>query len=129
MKVCDAADWFIPAFSSIISAELHEVPRFHRKQWEQATIFERLHRAEMLRDDASGISFGVGREPLLYALANHVKQISATDFYSESAAQPDAPAGNLDAFVRGTPPFPSRVDRLSARRMDMRQIEYPDESF
>lgn len=129
MKVCDAADWFAPDFSSIISSELHEVPGFHRKQWEFAIIFDRLQKAGMLRDDAGGISFGAGREPLLYALANHVKQISATDFYSESATQPDACAGNLDAFVRGTPPFPSRVDRLSARLMDMRQIEFPDESF
>ena len=129
MKVCDAADWFVPEFSSIISSELHEVPRFHRKQWEFAIIFDRLQKAGVLREDATGISFGAARELLLYALANHVKHLWATDLYSESAAWEDARTDNLDQFVRGAPPFPARIDRLSAKRMDMRQIEFPDESF
>jgi SAM-dependent methyltransferase len=129
MKVCDAADWFIPEFSSIISSELHEVPRFHRKQWEFAIIFDRLQKAGALREDATGISFGSGRELPLYALANHVKQLWATDLYSQDASWSVARTDNLDEFVRGAPPFPSRIDRLSTKRMDMRQIEFPDESF
>ena len=129
MKVCDAADWFVSRFSSIISTELHEVPRFHRKQWEFAIIFDYLQNAGMLREDATGISFGSGRELLLYALANHVRQIWATDMYSESTIWSDARTDNFDAFVRNSPPFSSRTDRISARRMDMRQIEFPDESF
>jgi SAM-dependent methyltransferase len=129
MKVCDAADWFVPEFAKIISSEIHEVPRFHRKQWEFAIIFERLQKAGVLREDASGISFGAGRELLLYSLSNHVKQIWATDLYSESTAWPEARTDNLDEFVRGDPPFPARIDRLSAKSMDMRQIEFPDESF
>ena len=77
MKVCDAADRFVSGFSSIISSELHEIPRFHRKQWEFAIIFDRLRKAGALQDDAIGIALGPGRERLLYALANHVQHIWA----------------------------------------------------
>ena len=129
MKVCDTADWFDPAFSSIITSELHEVPRLHRKQWEFAIIFDRLLKAGVLRHDAIGISFGAGRERLLYTLANHVQQLWATDLYSDTTIWSEARTDNLDQFLRSNPLFPSRLDRLSARHMDMRQIDFPDESF
>jgi hypothetical protein len=129
MKVCDAADWFVPGFSSIISSELHEVPRFHRKQWEFAIIFDRLQKAGVLHEDASGLALGAGRERLLYSLANHVQRIWATDLYSKTAVWPNARTDDLDEFLRANPPFQSRLDRLSAKSMDMREIEFPDESF
>ena len=129
MKVCDAADWFVPDFASIISSEIHEVPRFHRKQWEFAIIFDRLQKAGVLREDATGISFGAGRELLLYSVSNHVGRIWATDIYSATTIWPDARTGDLDEFVRGSPPFAARLDRLFAKSMDMRQIEFDDETF
>lgn len=46
MKVCSATDWFVPGFAPIISSELHEAPRFHRKQREFA-IFDLLLRADI----------------------------------------------------------------------------------
>jgi SAM-dependent methyltransferase len=129
MKVCDGADWFAPGFSTTISSELHEVPRFHRKQWEFAVKFNLLRDAGVLHENSRGISFGSGHELLLYALANHVGHLWATDLYSDSTIWPDARTGDINAFVRGDPPFPTRVDRLSAKNMDMRQIEFDDESF
>lgn len=61
MKVCDAADWFRPDFVSIIANELHEMPRFHRKQWEFAAKFNLPRTCGVLREDAHGISFGTGQ--------------------------------------------------------------------
>jgi SAM-dependent methyltransferase len=129
MKVCDIADWFTGELSSVVRSDLHEVPRFHRKQWEFGQKFLALRDAGVLRDDAVGISFGAGRELLLYAVANHVRHLWATDLYNPATAWPDARTHDIDAFVRADPPFPTRIDRLSARDMDMREIAFPDESF
>ena len=129
MKVCDAADFFAPDFTSIVSGALQEVPKLHRKQWEFAIIFDRLHKAGVLRDDASGISFGAGRERLLYALANRVGRLWATDLYSASSVWPGAKADDPQAFVLADPGMATRLDRLSVKNMDMRQIDFPDESF
>ena len=65
VKVCDVGDWFDPEFSDIVSQELREIPRFHRKQWEFAAKYQLLRRAGVVRRDACGISFGAGRELLL----------------------------------------------------------------
>jgi SAM-dependent methyltransferase len=129
MKVCDAADWFTPRLSSIISSDLQDIPKFDRKQWEFAIIFDQLREAGVLRDDACGISFGAGRERLLYALANKVGRLWATDLYSATTNWPDARAADQDEHVRGDPEIVTRADRLSVKNMDMRQIEFPDETF
>src|SRR5579863_8491649 len=115
MKVCDAADWFTPDMISTISSELRETPRFHRKQWEFAMKFNLLRQAGALNEDASGISFGTGQELLIYALANHVKHVWATDIYTDDTIWPDARTADFNEFVRGNPPIPTRVDRLSAK--------------
>jgi SAM-dependent methyltransferase len=129
MKVCDAADWFAGGLGGTITTELHEVPRFHRKQWEFAAKFNALQASGALHAGARGISFGSGQELLIYALANHVRRIWATDIYNDQTIWPDARTSDIDAFVRGNPPFPTQVDRISAKNMDMRQIEFEDESF
>jgi SAM-dependent methyltransferase len=129
MKVCDVADWFRPEFAATVIDDLHETPRLHRKQWEFAAIFDELRRAGAVRYDARGISLGAGRELLLYALANRVEHIWATDLYSETTDWPDARTHDLEHFVRDDPPFPVNQEQLSVRDMDMRQIDFADESF
>ncbi len=129
MKVCDAADWFGTALGPTITSELREVPRLHSKQWEFAMKFNLLREAGVLHADASGLSLGTGRESLIYAIANHVKHVWATDLYTQDAIWADARTVDIDAFIRGAPPFSTRVDRISAKNMDMRQIEFEDNSF
>jgi SAM-dependent methyltransferase len=129
MKVCDIADWFAGDLASVIQADLHELPRFHRKQWEFAQTFIALRDAGALHADAVGISFGAGTERLLYALANRVGRLWATDLYDPGTVWPQARTSEIDGFVRSDPPFPTRTERLSVRDMDMRQITFPDESF
>lgn len=132
MKICDGADWFSGNFASIIADELHEVPRFHRKQWEFAAIFDALSKAGVVRADAVGVSFGSGQELPIYALANHVKQIWATDLYTADTSWPSARTDdpeNVTAFVRDGAPFETNKDRIFAKSMDMCAIDFPDGHF
>jgi SAM-dependent methyltransferase len=129
MKVCDIADWFDEDFNRIVVDELRDVPRFHRKQWEFAWKFRALRDMGVLRPDAVGVSFGAGQERLLYALAPHVGRLWATDLYDPDTIWPQARTGDIDAFIRENAPFPVPAERLSAKIMDMRTIEFPDETF
>lgn len=129
MKVCDIADWFVDDFANVVSNELHEIPRFHRKQWEFAKTFITLRDAGVLREDASGLSLGAGRELLLYAVANHVGHLWATDIYTPETEWSTARTSDIESFVKNYPPFPTRTDRISVKNMDMRRIDFPDDSF
>ncbi len=128
-KVCDGADWFRLELDRIIRRELEESPRFHRKQWEFAVIYRELERLGLLDGNAEGISFGTGRERLLYAVARRVKHVWATDLYGEEAAWDLARTGNPSKFLRTHAPFPVPEERLSAKHMDMREISFPDGTF
>lgn len=132
MKICDGADWFDPAFVSTILNDIHETPRFHRKQWEFAAILNALRSAGVVTSGAKGISFGSGQELPLYALANQVAEIWATDLYTADSAWPTARTDNIDHvtdFVREGAPFETKRQRIFARSMDMREIEFPDSTF
>lgn len=128
-KLCDAADWFQPDILEIISNELREVPRFHRKQWESAMIFLALRQAGKLRQDSLGLSMGGGKELIMYALAQHVKQLVVTDLYATETTWDCAKTEDPDAFVKKNKPFPVDDTKLKALRMDMRQLDFPDHSF
>jgi SAM-dependent methyltransferase len=129
MKVCDIADWFKYDLTPVIVNDLHELPRFHRKQWEFAMKFSTLRDLGVLRPDAVGISFGAGKESLAYALAPHVQRLWVTDLYNEDTDWVDARTDDLDAFIRANALFPTALDRLSAKNMDMRAIAFPDDTF
>lgn len=66
-------------------AQLGLEPRTHRKRWELAYIWRVLECAGCLRPGARGLGFGVGREPLVAALAGRGCSVTATDL------APDAP--------------------------------------
>lgn len=128
-KLCDAADWFRPEVLDIIDRELREVPRFHRKQWESAMIVHTLQRLGKLRPDATGLSMGGGKELVLYAIAQHVRQLVVTDLYDRQTTWDCAKTDDPDAFIRTNKPFPVDDARLKVLRMDMRELEFPDRSF
>lgn len=128
-KVCDAADWFDPALLRIIREELEEVPRFHRKQWEFALILRALESERMLDGTRTGLSMGGGRERVLYAVARRVRRLVVTDLYAPEGSWEEARAEDPDLFIRENKPFPVEDSRLRALRMDMRRLDFPDESF
>lgn len=128
-KLCDAADWFRPEVQEIIQRELHEVPRFHRKQWEFAMIFHTLQELGMIDQDKLGLSMGGGRELVAYALARHVRQLVITDLYETGTTWDCARTEDPDDFIRRNKPFPVDDAKLKALRMDMRDLHFPDRMF
>ena len=128
-KVCDAADWFDPAMLRLIREELEELPRFHRKQWEFALILRALAELGLLSDDRVGLSMGGGRERLLYAVARRVGRLVVTDLYDPKTTWESARTGDPGRFVMEGKPFPVDDARLTALRMDMRSLDFPDECF
>jgi hypothetical protein len=113
MKVCDIADWFTQDLDRIIANEIRELPRFHRKQWEFAKIFQTLRDMGVLHPDSVGISFGAGRERLMYALAPHVGRLWASDQYDQDSNWWNARTADIDAYIRDNPPFPTPTDHVS----------------
>ena len=128
-KLCDGADWFRPDMDRIIREEFRDVPRLHRKQWEFAAIFRELEQLGLLNGETSGVSFGSGTEHMLYSIAHRVKHIWATDLYSATAAWDIVRTDDPLEFVRAHAPFPYPEERVSAKNMDMREVDFPDDTF
>jgi SAM-dependent methyltransferase len=128
-KICDAADWFNPEMLTVIQNELQENPRFHRKQWEFAMIFLALKKYGFLRPDALGLSLGGGKERVLYAIARHIQHLTVTDLYELDTTWDCAKTADPDEFIKSHKPFEVEDSRLKALRMDMRELEFEDDSF
>ncbi len=65
---------------------IREEPKLHRKQWEFVYVLQALEVRGMLAPGRRGLGFGVGREPLVAALAARGCSLLATDL------EPDNPA-------------------------------------
>jgi SAM-dependent methyltransferase len=128
-KVCDGADWFDPELRAVIDGDLRELARFHRKQWEFAMILLALRRRGVLRPDAAGLSMGSGKERLLYAVAHNVRRVVATDLYDPGTEWDKARTADPDRYIKEDKPFPVDDDRLEGLRMDMRSLDFEDETF
>lgn len=59
--------------------KLGEIPRYHRKQWEFVYICQALYERGALKQGASGVGFGVGKEPLVSYFASLGVDVLATD--------------------------------------------------
>ena len=128
-KVCDAADWFDPELRAVIDGDLRELARFHRKQWEFAMILLALRQRGALRPDAVGLSMGAGKERLLYAVARGVRRVVATDLYDAGTEWDTARTDDPDQYIKQDKPFPVDDAKLEGRRMDMRSLDFDDETF
>ena len=128
-KLCDATDWFDPAFERIIRAELEEEPRFHRKQWEFVQIFRTLESLGFLNGQSRGLSMGGGEERLLYAVARRAGHLTVTDLCESDSAWAGARTDDPDRSLKAAAPFAVDPSCLTARRMDMRTLEFDDASF
>ena len=60
-------------------ADIHEPPRFHRKQWEFVYILQTLWERGLLSAGKTGVGFGVGIEPLTALMVKNGCSILATD--------------------------------------------------
>jgi SAM-dependent methyltransferase len=92
----------------------------HRKAYEFTQLAFGLRTLGLLNDATRVVSVGAGHEAILYWLANHVRQVVATDMYEGVWQNVQSREG--DAGVIGAPkdyaPFPYREDRLRFLRMN-----------
>ncbi len=128
-KICDAADWFDSEFQQVIKHELKEFPRFHRKQWEFAMIFLALRRLGLLNEENIGLSMGGGNERVLYSIARYVKKLFVTDLYSDTTGWDCARTDDPTDFIRSSKPFDVDDSKIEALRMDMRDLQFEDNTF
>jgi ubiquinone/menaquinone biosynthesis C-methylase UbiE len=128
-KICDAADWFDTEFHSIIVNELKESPRFHRKQWEFAMIFLALKKLGYLNENMTGLSLGGGNERVLYSIAQYVNKLIVTDLYDEDTTWDCAKTKDPDEYIKASKPFEVDDSKIKALRMDMRYLDFEDNTF
>ncbi|MEQ1870480.1 MAG: methyltransferase domain-containing protein [Vicinamibacterales bacterium] len=132
-ELANPAKWQNPEWLDLLrSLGLSDDPlAMHRKPYEFTQLLFGCQRLGMLRPDASIVSIGAGHEQVLYWLANHVQRVVATDMYE--GAWTDVLAREGDPAVLDDPdryaPFPYRRECLEFRRMDGRQLEFPDGTF
>jgi SAM-dependent methyltransferase len=128
-KICDAADWFDPEIKEVIENELQESARLHRKQWEFAMIFLTLKKLGLLKSDKTGLSLGGGNERVFYSIAKHMDKLIVTDLYDDTTSWDCARTTDPTEFIIASKPFPIEDEKIQAMRMDMRYLDFDDNSF
>jgi len=128
-KICDFNDWQDPGIDSIIHKHLRSIPNHQRRQWEFAVILLSLARAGALRPGAEAISFGSGTEILIYTISQLVKKVTVTDLYNMSSRWVGVRTADPRQHILDSARFPIDESKIEARDMDMRNIDFPDQSF
>lgn len=113
-------------------AEIREVPRFHRKQWEFVYILEALERHGMLAEARHGLGFGCGNEPLPAVMAKHGCRVLVTDLDLARAAEQGwrgtsqhvANIEELFAQSRGILDRTKFQEHIAYREVDMNNIPH-----
>lgn len=131
-KLCDRPDFDDPALVAAmreVQPEPDPATHIERKAWEMGMLALFLEETGKLDDSSEVLAVGAGTEPILYWLANRVGRVVATDIYGEgSFAGREATASMIDDPSRYAP-FAYREDRLEAKWMDARRLDFEDESF
>jgi len=119
-------DWTIPTDNKIIS--MRKPGFIHRKDWEWALGIIAMRRFDKLNKNNVAIGIGVGREEVMFYLANELKHVYATDIYDGKQWENFAPV-DFPENPRKYAPFPYKEDTLTVLRMDGTKIEFPSETF
>jgi SAM-dependent methyltransferase len=132
VKLCDPADFRDPAVLAALREILPERdPEAHveRKAWEFAMLALFLDDAGRLTEDTQALAVGAGDERIVFWLANRMGRVVATDIYGEGRFRDREAAASMVADPAAHAPFPYREDHLEVRRMDARDLRFPDASF
>lgn len=106
---------------------IRERPKLHRKQWEFVYVLRALESCGLLKEGKTGLGFGVGREPLVAAIAAHGPRVLATDLppghpMAAGWAASGEYGGSLEALNgRGICPEALFRDRVRFAFVDMRE--------
>ena len=84
-KLCTQAQLETQEFHTYAAALREPVGRMHRKLWEYCFVVEAVEAAGLLKPGASGLGFGVGREPLTAFFASRGCEVVATDLIETEA--------------------------------------------
>lgn len=137
-KVCNLSDFRHPELVKWIREVYpHEKRRFgtqfpigfeDRRQWEIAMTIRTLADHQALHDRSKILGVGVGNEPTIFYLTNHVAQVFATDLYLQNEVWAEAaPSMLTDPELNA--PYACNPRRLVTQHMDGRNLRYEDASF
>jgi SAM-dependent methyltransferase len=137
-KSCTVNDFANPGLSEAIRQVFpHEAERFgpgfpvgveYRKHWEVGMAALALREGGALRPDAEILGVGVGNEPTLFWLTNHVRRVFATDIYADDAWDESSSSSMLTEPERHWPGL-WNPRRLVVQHMDGRALRFEDDSF
>jgi hypothetical protein len=126
-STCSSADLMHPEFERLCRSV--EIPvHYHRKLWEWVFIVHHLEQAGVLREGASGLGFGVGRETLPAFFAQRGVEVLATDAPPEIGERGGWSATAQHAEAIESLYHPKLIDRATFdarvrfRRCDMNAI-------
>jgi len=132
-KACNIEDWHGEDWLSILDkiglGYQRDEQRRHRKAWEWVQGLYGLKRLGFLHDQTRALGVGAGKEHVLYYLANHVKQVIATDIYGDVLYKDESAPQDMLTHPQKYAPFPYRHDRLLVRRMNGRKLSFEPNSF
>lgn len=126
-QACTASQFDEPDYARWCAA-IGEPPRLHRKQWEFCYILQALETRGMLAPGKRGLGFGVGREPLVAAIAARGCEVTATDLAADAQqahhwAQTEQHAAGLALLNdRGLCPPADFAARVRWETADMRAV-------
>ena len=92
-------------------------------------IFLTLKKLGLLKSDKTGLSLGGGNERVLYSIAKHIDKLIVTDLYDDKTSWDCARTTDPTEFIIASKPFPIEDEKIHAMRMDMRYLDFDDNSF
>jgi SAM-dependent methyltransferase len=104
----------------------------YRKGWEWTQCLYGLRKLGALSSDARALGVGAGREPVIFWLADHIREIVATDLYgNETWTRSDGVEAPAEILADATPYCACTVDlsRIKFQSADGTALPYADESF
>jgi hypothetical protein len=147
-RLLDFGDTTPPSFARVVSQaatqeqmlepvytewcrRLKDVPNFHRKHWEYCFILQALDQNGALTRGATGIGFGVGKDPIVAYMVSRGCTLTATDLDPNAAHQAGWAETNqysaklLDLNERGICSDRALQAQVTLRNVDMNRI--PDD--
>jgi SAM-dependent methyltransferase len=138
-KVCNIEDFQDNDLRSVIRTVFaHEIQRFgenfpagyeYRKYWEVAMTVRAMRDAGILNRSSEVLGIGVGNEPTIFWLTNHVGRVFATDLYMESGTWSEY--SNVSMLINPEIHWPGKWNprRLVVQHMNALELIYEDNSF
>ncbi len=110
----------------------HTSGEIYRKGWEWTQCIYGLSRLGAVTPEAQALGVGAGREPVIFWLAEQVKEVTATDLYGDATWSTsngaEAPADIVNDAAKYCP-RPYRKDRIHFQIADGTNLPYADQSF